>query len=152
VAPLLALSLSALGACGGGSADAGPSIATGPLGGMVGGKPWTVMTAETDAFLSTGDTFFATLYAETFTPCTGAGSSSTGDHLIMSIPKAVGDHSLSFSLTETFFIRSAQDNLIATRGHVRVDTVTDASVAGGAAFTYDDMNTANCQFHVTVCP
>jgi len=152
---LLALSLPVLGACGDGGANAEPDIAAGPLSGTVGGKPWTLVTAETDPFLSTGDTYFATAYAETFTPCTGAGLASKGDHLIFNIPKTPGDHPLSTSLTATFAVWSTPDlidNLITTRGQVVVDAVTATSITGGAAISFDEMNTVNGQFQVTVCP
>jgi hypothetical protein len=156
VMAVLALALSALAGCGDGGASAGdqPAIADGMLTGTVGGKPWTLVTAETDSFLSSGDTFFATLYAEAFTPCTGAGFSVTGDHLIFTIPKTAGDHALSLSLTETFTIQTSQgqlDNLIATRGHIVVDSVA-AAVTGGAAITYDAQNTVSGHFQITVCP
>jgi hypothetical protein len=135
--------------CGGGGDTA---ISTGTLSGMVGGKPWTLASAETNAFLSTGGTFFADLYSETFTACSGASSSATGDSLIFTVPKTVGDHPLGLSLTETFYIRATQDNLAATRGHIVVDSVTAVSIVGGAAITFDGQNTVNGRFQIAICP
>jgi hypothetical protein len=152
---LLAVSLPLLGACGDGGANDQPDIAAGPLSGTVGGKPWTLVTAETDPFLSTGDTYFATLYAEAFTPCTGAGLAAKGDHVIVTIPKTPGDHPLGASLTATFAVWSLPDvitNLITDQGHVVVDSVTDASIVGGGAISGNASNSVNGHFQITVCP
>src|SRR5437016_3407971 len=95
-AAALSLSLFASGAvlltsgCGGSI-----EIATTPLAGVVGGTPWTLVSAESNAFLSKDSpTFFVTAYAEPRTPCSGAGSSVTGDELLLNIPKIAGDYRL----------------------------------------------------------
>jgi hypothetical protein len=141
---LLALTALLLGAC---SSEA--AIDVGPLMGTVAGQPWTFLTGETDAFLSsTGDTFFASFYAGSFTACTGAAPS--GPSLIVAVPKTPGDYPMSLQRNMTFV--NGSDNKIATDGRVVVDTVTTTTVTGGLVGTYDDANTVNGQFTLTICP
>ena len=135
------------GGCGGGSG--GQPIAATTLAGMVGGQPWTLVGGETDAFLSSGEPdFFTTLYAESVTPCTGAGFSVTSNEIILQVPMATGDSMRSV----TFVVdpSNTSQNFIVT-GHVVVDEVTATSVSGGVYASYDDDNVINGQFQATIC-
>jgi hypothetical protein len=135
----------ALGACGGDDFD----IPTTPLAGTVGGQPWTFVAGETDAFLSDGeDDFFASFYAETFTACGFGGPS--GNHLIVAVPKEVGDYDFSLSQNMTFVVGDSQ-NLVTTEGRIVVDEVTATVVRGGLHGTLDDDNEVSGRFELTIC-
>jgi hypothetical protein len=128
-------------------------IATTPLAGVVGGTPWTLASAESSAFLSEGSpTFYVTAYAESLTPCTGAGASVTGNLLLLNVPKTPGDFLLSPGLSQTFYVRANNLNLTATDGRIRVDKVDDSSVSGGAHFRFDGSNEVDGVFTVPICP
>jgi hypothetical protein len=133
------------GACGGGEGEA---IVDTPLSGTVGGQAWTFVAGDTDAFLSEGESeFFASLYAATFTPC--GFDTPTGDFLIVSVPKEVGEYDFSLSLNMTFAVGS--DNLVATDGRIIVDEVTATTVRGGLVGDFDGDNHVNGQFELTIC-
>jgi len=123
-------------------------IATTPLSGMVGGQPWTFQAGHTSAFLSEGEPdFFATLFPAPFTQC--GFSEPQGNHLILSIPKAVGTYELSLSRNMTFVV--GNNNLIGLDGTIVVDEVTPTTVKGGIVASYDSQNDVNGRFQVTVC-
>jgi hypothetical protein len=141
--PALLLTLAT--ACGGGSSY---EITDQPLTGTVGAAPWTFVAGSTDAFLSEGeDHFFAVFYAETYTPC-GFGE-PTSDHLIVSVPKQPGSYDFDLQLNMTFV--TGNDNLVATDGTVRVDTVTTTAVTGGLHGVYDGDNEVDGNFQLTIC-
>src|ERR1051326_7627585 len=109
-------------------------IATTPLAGMVSGKPWTVAMGQTNAFLSSGQgDFFAELYPTAFTAC--GTSEPSGPHLIVAVPKAVGDYPMSLQRNMTF--TDGDKNLVAVDGRIVVTEVTATSVKGGLHGTYD---------------
>jgi hypothetical protein len=143
---------------GGGQADGASStpIQNSVLAGFVGGKPWSLATADTDAFLSEDDpsSFFVTAYAEPAAPCETPIGGTGSNELILLVPKTVGDYALSFERAATFVIDpgGANQNLIATRGRIVVDEVTATSVRGGAAIELNANNTVNGQFQVNICP
>ena len=135
-----------------GSSGGSTAIADGDLTGVVGGKPWTLGRAETNAFLSTNSAdFFVDLYATTFVPCSGNAPSDT-DELILSVPMVPGDYSLGLNRIATFYINDTNKNLGATSGHILVESVTGTTVTGGAAFQFDANNKVNGPFSFTVCP
>jgi hypothetical protein len=136
----------ALGACGGTDYD----IPVAPLAGTVGGEPWTFVAGHTNDFLSEGeDDFFAELYPAAFTAC--EFSTPPGNHLIVAVPKAVGDYDFSTSLNMTFVV-GASDNLVTFDGRVRVDEVTATTVRGGLHGVFDGDNEVKGEFTLTVCP
>lgn len=141
--------------CGGDDSDddgGGTSIASGPLTGKVGGAPWTVATAQADASFTDDSGFWVDLYAEQLASCSDSGS---GNSVILTVPRQVGTHRMSFDLTGTFFIpnqATGGDNLIATNGTIRVDEITATSVRGGVTMTYDANNTVSGEFDATICP
>jgi hypothetical protein len=142
---------------GGAGGDATPRtpIASSVLAGVVGGKPWSLGSADTDAFLSEDSTsFWVSAYAESGAPCETPIGGSGGNELILFVPKAAGDYSLGFSLTATFVVdpRGLNQNLVATRGRIVVEEVTATYVRGGAAIALDTDNTVNGQFQANVCP
>ena len=124
------------------------------MSGKVGGQPWTLVSGETDAFLSMGKAqFFTTMYEESVTPCTGAGSAVTSNQLIMNIPMTPGDYNLGFDLIQTFVVGlgTTNQNLGATSGRIVVDQVTATMVSGGANIQFDADNSVSGQFQATVC-
>ena len=146
---VLAAGLVVFAGCGSGAVE----IAMTPLAGRIGGASWTLVSAESSAFLSDGQpTFFVTASAETVTACAGGGSSISGDQLILNVPKSTGDYRLSLSLSETFYVRASNDNLVATTGRIRVDEVTATSLRGGAHFAFDGNNEVDGEFSVSICP
>jgi hypothetical protein len=119
-----------------------------PLAGTVGGKTWTFVAGDTDAFLSKDEPdFFATLYPATFTAC--GFSQPAGDHLILSIPKTPGEYPMSLSRNMTFVV--GDDNKIAIDGTIVVDEVTATSIKGGLVGTFDSANTVNGRFEIPIC-
>jgi hypothetical protein len=136
------------GACGG-SGGGSQAIASGPLAGKVGGQPWSLVSGETDAFLSMGNSdFFTTLYTESVATCTGAGFSVTSNQLIIEVPMAPGDYTQAMTFVDNS--QAPVRNLITT-GHVVVDQVTATTVTGGAFAKVDANNTVSGQFQATVC-
>jgi uncharacterized lipoprotein YajG len=131
---------------GGGSS----SIASGTLTGKVGGASWTFASAKTDAFLSDEQTFWVDVYAQSVSGCNGAGS---GNRLILNVPKQVGTRQLGLQLNATFVVEGAEtQNLIATRGAIRVDEITGTTLRGGVTMTYDADNSVSGDFDATICP
>jgi hypothetical protein len=135
----------------GGAGGGSPAIATTPLAGKIGGQAWSLMTGETDSFLSFGSNLFAELYSDSFTACTGQTANPNGNYFIANIPMAVGDYSLGLDLTVTFVVGGSQ-NLVATSGHLVVSSVSSSTVTGGINVTYNSDNTLDGQFTITVCP
>ena len=125
-----------------------------PLAGTVGGTAWTYAEGDTNDFLSQDDDYFATLYPESFDEC-GFGSPSGVNHLILSIPKETGEWDLGLSLNMTFVISdgaNTSDNLIGTRGTIRVDSVSDTTITGGIYAEFDGDNQIDGTFSVSICP
>jgi hypothetical protein len=147
---LASLSLASFAGCATDSDDMSTAeISADPVSGMVGGQAWTFKAGDTDAFLSSdGDTFFASLYSSQFTTC--GFSEPTGDHLILNIPKTVGDYPMSLSRNMTFVV--GNDNKIAIDGHISVTEVTATQIKGGIASKFDDQNTINGSFTIPICP
>lgn len=145
---LMVLVFVSAGSCGGSGGGGGP-VATGTLAGKIGGMSWTLVSGETDAFLSMSQpNFFTTLYAETVATCTGAGFSVASNFLIAEIPMTPGDYTRSV----TFVVdpQGTNQNLI-TSAHVVVDAVTATTVSGGISASYDGNNSVSGQFQATIC-
>lgn len=132
------------------SDDNGENVATSPLAGKVGGQTWTFQIGATDAFLSEGeDDFFAALYAESYTPCTGI--EPTSPHLLVSVPKQPGSYDFG-TMRNITFVTAGDDNLISLSGQIVVDSVTATMITGGVRSHRDDSNDVNGQFQLTICP
>lgn len=141
------LSLTACATDDSGSSSTTPPDST-PVAGMVGGQAWTLVAGHTDAFLSKDqDTFFATLFPTQFTTC--GFSEPSGNHLIVSIPKVVGDYPMSLSRNMTFVV--GNDNKIAIDGHIVVTEVTATKIKGGIVSKFDSQNEVNGSFEIPIC-
>jgi hypothetical protein len=146
-------------ACGsdGGSGSGGGTIATTPLSGKVAGMAWTMMSGETDAFLSMGsDKFFATLYDKPIdTPCSGSAPTGSRLQMILNVPMTMGTYTLGLAqdLTATFVDTgvSPPQNNIALQGKLQVTSITATTITGGANITADANDTANGQFQINIC-
>ena len=141
---------------GDGDGDSGggsTSIATGPITGKVGGMSFAAADAQVDSFLSEGeDDFFIEVSATALASCNDFGS---GNGLILNVPKKVGTFAMSLSLNGTFTIENLEtggDNLIATKGSIRVDEITTALVRGGVSMTYNADNSVSGEFEAEICP
>ena len=144
---LASLSLAACATDDSASSSTTPPDST-PVAGMIGGQSWTFVAGHTDAFLSKdSDTFFATLFPAQFTTC--GFSEPSGNHLIVSIPKAVGDYPMSLSRNMTFVVGS--DNKIAIDGHIVVTEVTATKIKGGIVSKFDSQNEVNGSFEIPIC-
>lgn len=142
---LIALPFLLAGAC---SVTTSQDIDPGNLSGVVGGQTWSFQAGSTDGFLSSGQTdFYATLYPVAYAAC---GTEPDGPHIIVSVPKIVGDYDFDLSRNMTFV--DGADNLISIDGRIVVDSVTSDHVSGGLHGTYDIDNEVNGQFDITVCP
>ena len=147
---LVGLTLS-VGLVGCGTDDDGGSmtIEDAPLAGKVGGADWTFVAGDTSAFLSEGeDSYFTTMYPAQFTAC--GFSEPGGDHIIVGIPKTVGEYPMSLSRNMTFVV--GDQNLIGINGKIRVDEVTADKVKGGLVGSFDGDNQVSGTFEVTICP
>jgi hypothetical protein len=142
-----------LAGCGDDGDDSEPvSIASGTLTGKVGGASWTLASAQTEAFLSDENEFWVDLYAE---PLTGCDDSGSGNHLIVTAPKALGTHRFTLTLNGTFVIAdpaTGGDNLATTDGAIRVDEITDTVLRGGVTMTFDAANSVSGEFEAMICP
>lgn len=145
----LAAALAAIGC--GGSNGSSYEIAAAPLSGKIGGQPWAVGTAETDAVLSDSSTFFSTFSGETVTGCS-VSSGSSGSEVIMNIPTTPGDYDISLSLNVTLYDANTAKGRVATRGKLVVDAVSPSIVGGlHAIYGGDGNNEVNGRFDITVC-
>lgn len=136
-----------------GAENSDVSIATTPLAGTVGGQPWSLTTAASDAFFSDGDQFWVDGYGETIAePCAGFVD-ATLPSIILNVPKESGEHPLGLMLTATFVLNDAAgSNLVATQGVIIVDAVTESQIMGSARIEYDADNTVDGRFVASICP
>ena len=119
-----------------------------PLAGTVDGYSWTFVAGSTDAFISAGqDNFFASMYPTAYTACSGIEPS--GPHLLVAVPKVVGDYPMTLDRNMTFVVND--NNLVATDGRIVVDSVSATQVTGGMHAIYDGANEVNGQFSLTIC-
>ncbi len=144
ITKLCCLGVALLVGCGGDSFE----VATTPLAGTVGGQSWTFVAGQTDSFLSDGKPdFFTVMYPAQFPTC---GFSRPGDsHLIVSVPKEVGDYDMGFDRNMTFVVGT--DNKIAFDGRIVVTEVTATKVVGGLHGSFDGDNEVNGQFEISIC-
>jgi hypothetical protein len=134
------------GGCGGST-----TISSQPLSGKLGGQSWTLGTGATNSVLSTTSQYWVDAYAESFTPCTGSASANA-DEIIMNLPMAVGNYSLSISLSQTFYVAATGNNFIATSGEIEITDISATTITGGANFAYNADNSVDGQFQMTICP
>jgi hypothetical protein len=150
---MLALALTGCGSDDGDDGGGGTaSIASGTLTGKVGGASWTLVAAQTNAFLTDDSGFWVDLYGEPIASCNDSGS---GNSLIVTAPMTVGTHRFNLSLNGTFVIANPAtggDNLATTDGAIRVDEITATAVRGGLTMTYDADNTVSGEFEAVICP
>jgi hypothetical protein len=149
---LLALTLIG---CGGDDDDGGSgstAIAEGKLSGKVGGEPWTVASAETDAFFSNDKKLWVELYGEPSTEACGLVSPS-GNHLLLNVPTSPGEYPLSLDLNGTFVIETptGTDNLVGTKGLLRVDEVSATTLRAGINIEYDAGSSVSGEFEAVIC-
>jgi hypothetical protein len=139
--------------CGSGGSTGGETISSQPLAGKIGGAAWSVMTAQTDSFLSDASTFFVTLYPSAFTACEAFAAPTDVSTMIMVIPKTAGSYGVSLAgpATATFSIPPSE-NKIASSGRVVIDSVTATTITGGANISFDGNNMVDGQFTATICP
>jgi hypothetical protein len=136
---------------GGGGAGSNVTISDQPLSGVIGGQPWTFGSGETDAFLSTADSFFVNLYPGAVTPCS-FGAPTDVNLVTMQVPSTPGSYPISLQRNVTLYVASTSFNNVATRGLMVIDSVTATTVSGGLNTTYDDANHVDGQFQATICP
>jgi hypothetical protein len=123
-----------------------------PLAGQIGGAEWTLGSAETNAVLSADfSTFFVAAYGQALAPCTGAGSATSGNQLILSIPKVAGEYPLGLALKQTFYVPATNTNYVSSLGRLVVHEVTSTTISAGAHFLFDQANEVDGQFTVTIC-
>lgn len=136
----------------GGDGNGGGStpIASGALTGKVGGQAFTVATAQVDTVLSDDEKLWIDVSSEVLASCNDFAS---GNSLILNVPKKPGTYALSLTLNATFVVAGGAEtqNLIATKGSLRVDEVTNALVRGAVNTTYDADNSVNGRFEAIVC-
>jgi hypothetical protein len=144
------LALVAAAGCGGSGDGGTATIAATPLSGKIGGQSWSLGTGETDQLLSSATHFDVSLYSDTFTACNG--SSSTDTYLSLGMPTTPGDYPISLQGEATAnFVVGGSQNLIASSGHLVIDTVTSTTITGGINVSFDGNNAVDGQFTVTVC-
>lgn len=150
VAFLVLGSAAGCGSSGGGGGKA--PIASTALAGKIGGQSWSLGTANSDSFLSTGSpNFFVDMYSDASISCGGTPSSSNENYFIANVPMAMGDYSLSLDLSATFVV-GGSNNLVATSGHLIVSSVSASTITGGLNVSYDGNNSLDGQFTATICP
>jgi hypothetical protein len=138
---------------GGGNGSASPIvISSQPLSGKIGGQSWSLGTAESDSFLSTSEAWFVNMYSETFTACATDSAAPSSNRLIANVPTTLGSHDLSLGLNATFYVAADDQNLVAIRGRIQIDSISATTVTGGLNVAYDDANSLDGQFLASICP
>jgi hypothetical protein len=128
------------------------AISSQPLSGKIGGKAWTFVTGETDAFMSEGvDTYWTDLYASKFAACDTTMPDDSAGTIIAQLPRKTGSFNLGLSNNVTFYV-PPEDNWVATRGRLEITEVTETTISGGLKATYNDDNLADGRFTVSICP
>ena len=135
----------------GGSDGSNLPISSQTLSGKIGGQPWSLVTAQSDAFLSNSTTYRVDMFATAFTACQDPTPSNANSILVL-LPNTPGNYPLSLTQNATFYDASTSYNWVATRGTIRIDSVTSTTITGGANFTYNADNTIDGLFQVTICP
>ena len=102
-------------------------------------------------FLSTSTSYWVDMFATTFTACQDSPPSDANS-ILVELTSTPGNYSLSTALNATFYDASTSYNWVATRGSIRIDSVTSTTISGGANFTYNADNTIDGKFQVTICP
>jgi hypothetical protein len=144
-----------LGACGGGTGGT-PATNSGPLSGMVDGKPWTLVAGETDSFLSTADTYSAFLYELPLTTsCSIGGPDGSTREVNIPIPKMVGTFPFQLSMDASISVNDGAGTTTAhaaTGGHVTVTELTATTIRGSAQVIANGANSVSGTFEVSICP
>ena len=118
--------------CGNGSPSA-PAIASTPMAGKIGGRPWSLGTGETDSVLSTSSSFYVETFSDSFSAC--SGSSVQRDYFFATFSLTAGDYSLDVeNFTANFSLEGTQTPA-ATIGHLVIASVTASTVTGGLNIT-----------------
>jgi hypothetical protein len=155
---MTALALGAsLAACGGGTSSGDPgATSSGPLSGVVDGKPWTFVSGETSSFLSTADTYSAFLYELPITTaCSLGGPDGSTREVNIPIPKALGTSTFKLTMDASFSVSdgmSTTNAYAATSGHVTVTELTATTIRGSAQVTARAGFSVSGTFEVTICP
>ena len=118
----------------------------------MGGKPWTLAIAQTDSALSDSAGFWVNAYADAVSPACSAAVTPVANWMILTVPTQPGDYPLGASLTATFVTASSAQNLVATTGHVVVESVSGGQLVGGAYIEHDATNSVSGRFTIGVCP
>ena len=84
-----------------GSGDSNPPISDKNLSGKIGGQPWSLATAQSDASQSTSTTYSVDMFATTFTACQGSAPGNA-NLILVDLPNTPGNYPLSFSQNATF--------------------------------------------------
>jgi hypothetical protein len=150
VAAVVVLTLTA---CGPGNTETPYPIADQVLQGMINGEAWTFGVGRTNAFMSKDDTYWADLYAGSFTACTGAPAA--GNHIIIAIPKLAGDYALGLSRNMTFVVPPSE-NYVGTTGRLIVKEVSTTTITASLHTFYgsasDGKFVVDGNFSATICP
>ncbi|MDP2343502.1 MAG: hypothetical protein Q8O67_21260 [Deltaproteobacteria bacterium] len=119
-----------------------------PLGGEVGGEPWTFVAGDTNAFLSDDESLFSTFSQAAFAACVDPVE---GPQLISALPLEVGVHKLKLSGPNVTFSPESGENIVAISGAIRIDEVTDTTISGAINAKADGNNEADGVFELTIC-
>jgi hypothetical protein len=143
--------------CGGDAPEEAPryEVSDRPLSGVHQGEPWAFAAGDTDAFLSDEDGFFTALFPETYEPCAPFEAPRDLPYLLLSIPTEPGEYRLRLSQSVTFVVRDEGgeiNNLIATRGVLVVEEVSETTLRAGLYARYDQDHRVDGYFEVSVCP
>src|SRR5690606_6964161 len=122
-----------------------------PLAGVIGGEPWELSFAEADAELSNDSELFVEAHGETSSTRCGVHISATS-FALLKVPTAIGEYPFSPTINATFVLNDRnQSNLVATKGKVVVESVTEAEVIARAFVEYDPSNRIDGRFTITLC-
>jgi hypothetical protein len=141
-----------LAACGGGGGGGGGySISDTTLSGQIGGQSWTFVQGESDAFMSDEDGYFVELFPDSYTACDPFSQPDGVNTILLSLPKQVGEYSLSLQQSITF-VEPPADNTIATRGLLEVEAINADTIEAGLYAVYGDGYQVDGRFTVDICP
>ena len=139
-------------ACGGGDDYSASDIKDQIPQGRLDGASWSMVSAVVEEDPFDPNELSVDLYAEQVDAC-GFG---TGEKIMFSVPRAVGEYPLKFEFgsdnqTVTFYVPPGS-NTIASDGIIVIESIDGTTITMGLVAHYDDNFTVNGRFTTEICP
>lgn len=122
-----------------------------PLQGEIDGVEWTFAGGDVNRFLSDDEQAFGVLYGVDDVLCETRMSPDESE-VIAFLPLEVGTYPLRLPGRTVTFAFGEGENVIASRGLLRIDSVTEEAITGGLAARAGLRNHVDGEFTVDRCP